>query len=112
MAQSFPEGLGEAAVASILKEVLKALVYIHENHCIHNDIRADNILIDSDGDIRLGGFRQTMDLQKYGHVQKATFNLVGDNIEWAAPEVMAQVYILINKRIQTLMHRRIFILWE
>ena len=91
MKESFPDGLGEIAVASILKEVLKALVYIHENHYIHNDIRADNILIDSSGDIMLGGFRQTKSLQKCGQFHKSAFNLVGENIEWTAPEIMAQV---------------------
>lgn len=29
-------------------------------------------------------------LQRAGHVNKTSFSLVGDNIEWAAPEVMNQ----------------------
>lgn len=31
----YPSGLPEMAVASILKDVLKGLQYIHENHMIH-----------------------------------------------------------------------------
>ncbi|KAJ3361623.1 hypothetical protein HDU91_003832 [Kappamyces sp. JEL0680] len=90
MKEHFPEGLSEAGVATILKEVLKGLQYIHDNHMIHNDIRADNIFIDSHGDVRLGGFRQMTVLQRSGQLSETAFSLIGDNIEWAAPEIMTQ----------------------
>ncbi len=48
--------------------------------------------MDLNGDIRLGGFRQLAILQQGGHYIESTFSLVGDNIEWAAPEVMTQVF--------------------
>ncbi|KAJ3315164.1 hypothetical protein HDV04_004305 [Boothiomyces sp. JEL0838] len=82
----FSDGLSENVTATILKDVLKALSYIHENHMIHNDIRADNILLDIKGEVRLSGFRQLIVLQQGGRVNKTAFSLVGDNLEWAAPE--------------------------
>lgn len=41
-------------------------------------------------EIKLSGFRQMQILQQGGQVMKTAFSLVGDNIEWAAPEVMSQ----------------------
>ncbi|KAJ3276239.1 hypothetical protein HDV01_005687 [Terramyces sp. JEL0728] len=87
----FSDGLTENVTATILKDVLKALQYIHENHMIHNDIRADNILIDIKGEVKLSGFRQLIVLQQGGRVNKTAFSLVGDNLEWTAPEVITQV---------------------
>ncbi|KAJ3101993.1 hypothetical protein HDU97_000906 [Phlyctochytrium planicorne] len=54
------------------------------------DIRADNILIDEEGEVRLSGLRQLVSLAQNGEYIKSVFSLVGDNTEWAAPEVMAQ----------------------
>jgi serine/threonine protein kinase len=90
MSESFPGGFPEAVVATILKEVIKGLTYVHNNHMIHNDIKADNILIDYHGEVRICGFRQTANLLQGGHYINSTFSMVGDNIEWAAPEVMTQ----------------------
>ncbi|TPX37032.1 hypothetical protein SmJEL517_g00826 [Synchytrium microbalum] len=90
MKKSFPTGFAEPVVATILKEVLRALSYLHENYFIHNDIRADNILMSETGEIRLTGFRSMVSRAQHGGYVKTVFSLVGDNIEWAAPEVMAQ----------------------
>ncbi|KAJ3041661.1 hypothetical protein HDV00_008938 [Rhizophlyctis rosea] len=86
----FPDGFSEPVVATILKEVLRAVIYMHENHMIHNDIRADNILLDFNGDVRVTGLRQMVSLAQHGAYVASVFSRVGDNIEWAAPEVMAQ----------------------
>ena len=90
MNEHFSDGLPEVLVATILKEVIRGLCYIHDNHMIHNDIKADNILVDSNGDIRISGFRQLRVLQQGGLVKKSICSLVGDNIEWAAPEIISQ----------------------
>jgi serine/threonine protein kinase len=57
---------------------------------IHNDIKADNIVLDTHGEVRISGFRQLALLQQGGQYLNSTFSLVGDNLEWAAPEVMTQ----------------------
>ena len=90
MNEHFPEGFPEVLVATILKEVIKGICYIHDNHMIHNDIKADNILVDPNGDVRISGFRQLRVLQQGGTVKKSICSLVGDNIEWAAPEIVSQ----------------------
>ncbi|KAI9098605.1 kinase-like domain-containing protein [Phlyctochytrium arcticum] len=90
MRNHFQDGLNDATVATVLREVLKAVTYMHDNKMIHNDIRADNILLDGRGEIRITGLRQMAILSQGGEYIKSVFSLVGDNIEWAAPEVMAQ----------------------
>ncbi|KAI8800100.1 kinase-like domain-containing protein [Cladochytrium replicatum] len=90
MKEYCPSGMSETTVAAILREVVKALVYIHDSRLIHNDVRADNILINNEGEVRLTGMRQIVSLAQNGEYQPSAFSLVGDNIEWAAPEVIAQ----------------------
>ncbi|KAJ8325610.1 hypothetical protein O5D80_005814 [Batrachochytrium dendrobatidis] len=86
----FNTGFSESVVAAILKEVLKAIQYMHQNKMIHNDIRANNILIDHHGKVRITGLRQMVHLSRNGEYVQSVFSLVGDNIEWAAPEVITQ----------------------
>jgi hypothetical protein len=68
-----------------------------------SDVRADNILLDEHGNVRITGLASMARLAQNGEYIKSVFSLVGDNIEWAAPEVMAQVlYLDINVRGVTL----------
>ncbi|KAF9670798.1 hypothetical protein SADUNF_Sadunf13G0106200 [Salix dunnii] len=53
----FSDGLQEPCVAIILKETLKGLHYIHDQVRLHTDIKAGNILIDTDkGSIKLADY--------------------------------------------------------
>ncbi len=46
--------LNEAQIAYCAKEVLKALIYIHNMHRIHRDIKSDNILLSESGEVKIG----------------------------------------------------------
>ncbi|KAJ1263292.1 hypothetical protein BS78_09G172200 [Paspalum vaginatum] len=56
LSHGFPDGLPEPCVAVVLKDTLHALCYLHEQGRIHRDIKAGNILVDSDGSVKLADF--------------------------------------------------------
>lgn len=53
---SFPDGLTESCIAVVLKDILNALSYLHDQGHLHRDIKAGNILIDSNGSVKLADF--------------------------------------------------------
>ncbi len=46
----------EDIIAYILREILKGLDSMHKNNKIHRDLKSDNILINSNGDVKLSDF--------------------------------------------------------
>ncbi len=59
---------------------------------IHGELKPGNIFIDAaNGNARTAGLRQLTSLATNGEYKKAMFALLGNNIAYAAPEVMSQV---------------------
>uniref|UniRef100_A0A4W3GXF8 Protein kinase domain-containing protein n=1 Tax=Callorhinchus milii TaxID=7868 RepID=A0A4W3GXF8_CALMI len=76
--------LTEAQIRAVCKQTLEALNYLHSNKIIHRDLKAGNILLSLEGDIKLADFgvsaKNTKTLQR-----RTTF--IGTPY-WMAPEVI------------------------
>ncbi|XP_077437410.1 STE20-like serine/threonine-protein kinase isoform X2 [Vanacampus margaritifer] len=76
--------LTEPQIRVVCKQTLEALVYLHENKIIHRDLKAGNILLSLDGEVKLADFgvsaKNTKTLQRRD-------SFIGTPY-WMAPEVV------------------------
>uniref|UniRef100_A0A5S6LY17 non-specific serine/threonine protein kinase n=1 Tax=Xenopus tropicalis TaxID=8364 RepID=A0A5S6LY17_XENTR len=76
--------LTEPQIRVVCKQTLEALVYLHESKIIHRDLKAGNILLTLDGDVKLADFgvsaKNTRTLQRRD-------SFIGTPY-WMAPEVV------------------------
>ncbi|KAL7717046.1 Protein kinase [Entamoeba marina] len=76
--------MNEQQMAYVLREVMKGLLYLHNRHKIHRDIKSDNILISSDGSVKIGDFGYAAQLTS----QRNKRNSIVGTPYWMAPEVI------------------------
>ncbi|XP_025994439.1 neither inactivation nor afterpotential protein C isoform X2 [Solenopsis invicta] len=74
----------EEHIAFILREVIKALIHLHEHNIIHRDIRGNNIVLTKEGEVKLVDFglsrTMTNELEK-------RHSYIGSP-SWMAPEMV------------------------
>lgn len=69
-----------------MNECLKGLAYLHSEHRIHRDIKSDNILFNSSGQIKLADLGFTVTLTK----EQPLRNSIVGTCYWMAPEVLTE----------------------
>ncbi|MCJ1354741.1 MAG: hypothetical protein MMC33_004730 [Icmadophila ericetorum] len=76
----------ESVVSSLTRQTLSGLAYLHAEGILHRDLKADNILLDTDGTCKISDFG----------ISKRSDNIYGNDITnsmqgsvfWMAPEVV------------------------
>ncbi|XP_040262316.1 serine/threonine-protein kinase 10 [Bufo bufo] len=77
-------GLTEAQIQAVCRQMLEALVYLHSMKIIHRDLKAGNVLLTQDGDIKLADFGVSA---KNAKTLQRRDSFIGTPY-WMAPEVV------------------------
>ncbi|XP_059349211.1 serine/threonine-protein kinase PAK 3-like [Ammospiza nelsoni] len=75
--------LSEDHIAAISRECLQGLDFLHSNNVIHRDVKSDNILLRTDGSVKLTDFGLSTQLNS----EQSRPCLVAGTPWWMAPEV-------------------------
>ena len=74
----------EPAIAFVCKKMLMALAYMHKQYRIHRDIKSDNVLVGTGGEVKVADFGFAVNLTS----EKAKRTSVVGTPYWMAPELI------------------------
>jgi serine/threonine protein kinase len=71
--------LTEEQVSSVVREIIEALIYLHDKNVFHGDLKPENILVTRDGHVKLGDFGLAC--------RQAQSTSIRGTIDFIAPEI-------------------------
>ena len=86
--------INQDLVIKIFKQILLGLSYLHSKRIMHRDLKADNILIDENNNIKISGFKISAMYGEGFGILSSRGSRVG-RIDYACPEILnSQAYDL------------------
>ncbi|NXV09639.1 PAK1 kinase, partial [Cettia cetti] len=81
--------MSEGEIASVSRECPQGLEFLHSNHVLHRDVKSLNILLRTDGSVKLGQYilGQLQRSRDLGPGQSRRSSVIG-TAWWMAPEVV------------------------
>lgn len=89
-----PGKLPELEVRHLGRQILNGIVYLHQNHIVHRDIKPGNILKDGRGFIKIADFGEAQLTPLQDDSEKFDLNMLNGTAAYMAPECLhkAKVY--------------------
>lgn len=87
MLYSSPGGLSDHIIGAIMKPVVGGLAYLHSKDIVHRDIKANNILINTLGEVKVTDFGISNFLTVHGKYSGRAWSFAGTP-HWLAPEIV------------------------
>lgn len=85
--------LSEVQAAAVMRHVLRAICYLHNNHICHRDVKAENILLVSRGRIERSGVKVAgLSFAHFLKAEQEPFKGSGGTLTHMAPEVLQKKY--------------------
>lgn len=76
--------LNEIQISYVIKEVLKGIDYLNKQNRLHREIKSDNILFNSKGEIKISDFGLSTQIASNAFINKSHFG----TSNWIAPEII------------------------